>query len=78
MSAPLFQTNFFPDFTHVYLMFEIVFVEFNFVHKVPAIEAEFAGKSENTNVALIKDATRDNLVRSMWARLATNLMNVSG
>ena len=63
---PLFQTNFFPDLIHVYLIFETVFVEFNLVHFVPAIEAEFAGNSETINKELITVATRVNLVRSMW------------
>ena len=62
---PLFQTNFFPDLTQVYLMFETVLVEFNFVQEVPAIDAEFAGRNEAINIALIKAATRGNLVRSM-------------
>ena len=63
---PLFQTNFFPDLIQVYLIFETVFVEFNFVQFVPAIEAEFAGNSETINKELITVATSGNLVRSMW------------
>ena len=63
--TPLFQTNFFPDFTQVYLIFVTVFVEFNFAQVVPAIDAEFAGKSDTTNIALMKLATRGHLVRNI-------------
>ena len=35
-------------------MLEAVFVEFNFVQVVPAIDAELAGKSEAMNIALIR------------------------
>jgi hypothetical protein len=38
--TPRFQTNFFPDFTHVYLKFPKILVEFIFTHLVPAIEAD--------------------------------------
>jgi hypothetical protein len=47
-------------------MFETVLVEFNFAQDDPAIDAEFAGRNEAINIALIKVATRGNLVRSMW------------
>ena len=62
---PLFHTNFFPDLTQVYLIFDTVLVEFNFVQDVPATDAEFAGKMEAINIALIKVATRGNLARNM-------------
>ena len=47
-------------------MLETVFVEFNFVQEVPAIDAEFAGRNEAIKNALIKVATRGNLVRDIW------------
>ena len=62
---PLFQTNFFPDFTHVYLKFATVLVEFNLIQVVPAMDAEFACKIEAKNIALMKPATRSNLVRNI-------------
>ena len=65
METPLFQASFFPDFTQVYFMLATVFVEFNFAQVVPAIGAEFAGNKVAINSALIKVATRGNLVRSM-------------
>jgi hypothetical protein len=46
-------------------MFEIVFVEFNLVHLVPAIVAECAGMIEIRNAALTKVATCGNLTRYM-------------
>ena len=64
-ATPLFQTNFFPDLTQVYLIFDTVLVEFIFVQLVPAIVAEFAGNKVAINSALIKVATRGNLVLSM-------------
>jgi hypothetical protein len=56
IATPLFQTSFFPDLMQVYLMFETVFVEFTFVHLVPAIVAEFACRVEVINSALIRAA----------------------
>jgi hypothetical protein len=41
--TPLFQINFFPDFTQVYLKDPIIFVEFTFEHLVPEIDAALAG-----------------------------------
>ena len=65
IAKPLFQTSFFPDLMQVYLMFDTTLDEFNFVQDVPVTDAEFAGKMEAINIALIKVATRGNLVRSM-------------
>lgn len=47
-------------------MFDRTLDEFNFVQDVPEMLAEFAGNIEAINIALIKVATRGNLVRSMW------------
>ena len=65
IETPLFQINFFPDLTHVYLKLATTFVELILVQVVPAIDAELAGKNEATNIALIKLATRGNLVRNI-------------
>ena len=64
-ARPLFHTNFLPDFTQVYLMLPIVFVELSFVQEVPAIDAALAGKSEAINIALINVATRGNFARNI-------------
>ena len=75
--VPLFQISFLPDLIHVYLIFEIVFVEFILVQEAPEIEAEFAGISEKTNVKLKSKATVCNLLRNMEARIATNTLKVA-
>ena len=62
-ARPLFHTNFFPDLTQVYLIFETVLVEFNFVQAVPAIEDEFANGINTKNRALARNATKGNLTR---------------
>ena len=59
IETPLFQTNFLPDFTQVYLIFETVLVEFNFVQIVPDMDAEAAGINDPKNIALMKPAKRD-------------------
>ena len=61
--TPLFQIKTFPDLTQVYLMLEIVFVEFILVHLVPAIVAELAGKMEAINSVLIAQINSGNLLR---------------
>ena len=63
--TPLFQINTFPDLTQVYLMLEIVFVEFTLVHLVPAIVAELAGNVDAINSALTAQIKSDNLVRNI-------------
>ena len=47
-------------------MFATVLVEFNLEQVDPAIEAALADKNEATNTALMKLATRGNLVRNIW------------
>ena len=49
---------------HLNLILKTVLVEFNFVHFVPAIDAEFAGKSEAMNIEIIMVVTKGNLVRN--------------
>ena len=61
--TPLFQINTFPDLTQVYLMLEIVFVEFTLVHLVPAIVAELAGKVNPIKSALTAQIKSGNLLR---------------
>jgi hypothetical protein len=39
-TTPLFQINLLPDLMHVYLVFETILVSPDFVHLVPANEAE--------------------------------------
>ena len=63
--TPLFQIKTFPDLTQVYLMLEIVFVEFILVHLVPAIVAELAGNVVAINSALIKLASMDAFKRNI-------------
>jgi hypothetical protein len=53
--TPLFQTNFFPDLMHVYVLLEAVEVMPAFLHALPALTAAFAEiigevkKRENTD-----------------------------
>ena len=61
--TPLFQIKTFPVLTQVYLILEIVFVEFILVHLVPAIVAEFAGKVDATNSVLTTHINSGNLLR---------------
>lgn len=63
---PLFQISFFPDLMQVYLRLATVLVALNLVHVVPEIEAELAGIRVMRIVADISDATRSNLLRSIW------------
>ena len=65
VATPLFQIKTFPDLTQVYLMLEIVFVEFILVHLVPAIVAELAGNVDAINSALTAQIKSDNLVRNI-------------
>ena len=61
--TPLFQIKTFPDLTQVYLILEIVFVEFTLVHLVPAIVAELAGKVDAIISALTAQVKSGNLLR---------------
>ena len=65
IATPLFQISVFPDLMQVYLIFEIVFVEFTFEHLVPEIDTEFAGISDVKKMVLIKIAIRRNLLRNI-------------
>lgn len=65
IATPLFQISVFPDLMQVYLIFEIVFVEFTFEHLVPGIDTEFAGISDVKKTVLIKIATRRILLRNI-------------
>ena len=65
IKTPLFQTNFFPDLTQVYFIFETVLVVFTFVHLVPVRGADAAGMKVVKNIAVIMDAASVALFRGI-------------
>ena len=68
---PLLQTNFLPDLKHVYLVFAMVLVAFNFMHFVPAIFAELAGTNVNIKITLEPAIRTRDLVLNIRKRLVT-------